>query len=310
MRKLIIDTDTGSDDAVAVIMALRDTNTKVLAVTTVFGNIAIDIATRNALISIEKAKSYFPPVYQGMAKPLASENTFAHGVHGVDGLGDVGYADPVITAESEHAVDAIIRLIKENPNEIEICTIGRLTNIAMVALREPETLKLVKKITIMGGSFPEFTKWFTPIGEANIKGDVEAANIVMESGVPIVMVPINACRGETVTTKEEMDEMLATGSNVAKFCIECNRTLIDLNKARFGVECIDQADASAMAVCLCPECVDIEVDAYCTFETEGKYSRGAMIFYLEGNGPNKPNCKIVKTLKADVFKEFLFKTTV
>lgn len=310
MRRLIIDTDTGSDDAVAIIMALRDNQVKVEAITTVFGNVELWRATRNALISIEQANTYAPPVYMGMEKPLCSEVWFAKGVHGEDGLGDVGYPDPKLTPQKEHAVDAILRLLKENPGELEICTLGRLTNLAMAILREPETVKLCKKITVMGGSFPEFTKWFTPVGEANILGDVEAANLVMGCGVPILMVPINVCRGDSVLTQEDMEYQLSTGSPLAKFCIECNETLIDLNQRRFGVRCLDPADQAALAACVYPECIDGTLDCYMEFETKGSLTRGAMVFYAQGNGPKKPNATLCYSLKSKLFVDYMIKHTM
>lgn len=309
--RLIIDSDTGSDDAVAIIMALRDKNVKVEAITTVFGNVELGRATKNALISIEQSGSdYIPPVFEGMENPLCSPVFFAKGVHGEDGLGDVGYPDPKLVCEREHAVDAMLRIVRENPGEIEICTLGRLTNVAMAVLREPQTMKLCKRITIMGGSFPEFTKWFTPVGEANIKGDVEAANIVMGCGVPILLVPLNVSRGDAVLTQEDMQYQLSTGSSIAKFCIECNETLISLNERRFGVRCLDPADQAALAACVYPECIESVMDAYVEFETKGELTRGCMVFYAEGNGPNKPNCTICHKLRSNEFREYMISHTM
>ncbi|MCT6817642.1 MAG: nucleoside hydrolase, partial [Lysinibacillus fusiformis] len=128
MRKLIIDTDTGSDDAVALIMALKSTNLKVEAITTVCGNVPIELATKNALMTIEVANGQKPPLYVGAAKPLMRDLVTAVNVHGEDGMGDCHLIHPTLLPESKHAVDAILELIENNPGEVEIVTIGPVTN--------------------------------------------------------------------------------------------------------------------------------------------------------------------------------------
>jgi purine nucleosidase len=184
MRKFIIDTDTASDDAVAIIMALREPSVKVEAVTVVAGNVPLDKAVRNALISIEKAETYQPPVYIGLSKPLIRKQYTAEYVHGEDGLGDVGYKDPVIKAEREHAVDALLRIIDENPGQLELITLGPLTNVAAAVIKSPETMKKLKGIYTMGGTLG-FPGNVSVAAEFNIYVDAEAAEIVCNSGIPI-----------------------------------------------------------------------------------------------------------------------------
>ena len=140
MRKFIIDTDTASDDVIAIITALREPSIDVLALTVVAGNIRIDQAVQNALVAIDVANTYQPRVYKGMGKPLFRDLFTADDVHGADGLGNMFLNTPDIPVESEHAIDALIRLIEENPYEIELVTLGPLTNIAMAALKAPETM--------------------------------------------------------------------------------------------------------------------------------------------------------------------------
>ena len=138
MKNIIIDTDTGSDDAVALVMALRDPSVKVIAVTTVAGNVGVDQATENALIAIDNASSYKPPVYKGIAKPLVCDLGEAAQLHNVDEMGKLGFGTPVQKAENEHAVDALIRLIGSGDGSIELVTLGPLTNIATAMLQAPE----------------------------------------------------------------------------------------------------------------------------------------------------------------------------
>jgi len=305
MRRLIIDTDVGSDDALAMIMALRDPDVKVEAIITVSGNVDVEMATINAFITLDFANTYRPPVYIGMERPLCTEARRAFGVHGKDGLGDVGYPDPHGVPEKEHGVDAMLRIIEENPGELELVTLGPLTNLAMAILRAPETIKKLQRITVMGASYPETGPYFTPFAEANINSDVEAANVTLRCGVPLAFVPINACRGSTFIIESEIEEIKNSGP-MGKFCVDCNQTLIDLNLKRFGRSVIDPADPVAMAVALCPECVAESIDAYVVFEQKGEYTRGVTVFDHRGVTGNPPNCTIVTKIDEATFKNYTF----
>ena len=134
MRRILIDTDTGGDDAVALIMALREPSVKVEAVTTVMGNVNTEQATINALISIERAGTYAPPVYKGLTNGIINEPLVGkdYTIHGRDGMGDLGISAPKLQAEKEHAIDFLIRYIEENPGELELVTLGPVTNIASI----------------------------------------------------------------------------------------------------------------------------------------------------------------------------------
>ena len=205
MKRIIIDTDTGSDDAVALVMALRDKALKVEAITTVAGNVNVELATKNALMSIDFAETYAPPVYKGAPKPMMHEHWDAAGVHGEDGMGDLGtLPEPKGAPQDEYAVDALIRLAKEIP-EVEILALGPLTNLALAMLKDPQAMKKVKQITLMGGMV--YRGNTGPMAEFNIWEDAEAADIVFTFGVPIVMVPIEACRGDAAILESDVNEM-------------------------------------------------------------------------------------------------------
>jgi purine nucleosidase len=278
----------------------------------VTGNVPLALATRNALISVEQARTYAPPVYEGCPEPMVpATRIHAFGAHGQDGLGDVGYPDPMLRPEKEHAVDAILRLLRASPaGEYELVTLGPLTNIALCAVREPETVSKLRAITVMGGAFAEVGKYPVPVAEFNIKADVEAANVVLGAGVPVTFVPINACRGDTFTTPEEIEMLLASGSPVAKFTVECNRTLIALNEARFGVAAIDPADPVALAAATCPECVAAAEDCYVVFEQKGEYTRGFMVFDTKGHFKKPFNAKLVTRIDADKYKEYAYRLMI
>lgn len=159
MRKLWIDTDTASDDAVALLMALREPTVQVLGIGVVMGNVSLERAIRNALISVERAGTYAPPVYAGAKKPLYRDTDFAVVCHGVDGLSDRGYGDPTLTAATGNAVDAMLQCARENPGEVELVTLGPLTNVAVAAFKDPEGFRCFKSVTIMGGALRMPGNW-------------------------------------------------------------------------------------------------------------------------------------------------------
>jgi len=301
MRRFIIDTDTGSDDAVAIVMALRDPNVRVEAFTTVGGNVGVDRATENCLISIEMAGTYAPPVYKGLDRPIIREiieEEKNYDVHGYDGMGDIGLAPPKLKAEDEHAVDFLIRYIEANPDELELVTIGPVTNLAWVAHRSPETLKKLKRIYMMMGT----GAWFGNVNgltEGNAFMDPEALDIVLRyAGCDIVLIGWDMCINEYIFTKEDIEMLYATGSPIAKFCLDINQMLIKLNVSRFGEECFDMADPAAMAVALDPGMIEKSVTAYHHVETSKGIAYGAICaeVYSE-RGKRAPNATTV--VKAD-----------
>jgi len=179
MRHFLIDTDTASDDAVALLMALREPSVRVGAITVVAGNCPLDIGVRNALISVELAGTYAPPVYAGMSQPLLRELVTSEHVHGQDGLGNMDLPAPASEKQSGHAVDKIIEMAHCFPGELEIITLGPLTNLAMAILKEPSLPDLIQRVYIMGGAGLGPGN-ITPVAEFNFYVDAEAAHLVIQ----------------------------------------------------------------------------------------------------------------------------------
>ena len=211
MRKLIIDTDTGSDDAVALLMALRSPEVEVLGITTVGGNVPLEQATQNALMTVEVCGSRVP-VYKGAAKPLFRELVTAVNVHGRDGMGDLDLIHPQSAAQATHAVDYLIETVRANPGEVEIVTIGPATNLALAMLKEPQVMRRTKHIWSMGtaGFGPGNT---TPVAEFNVYVDAESYAVLLNGGVPLTIVGIDQCKGNAVWTAQDMEE-IRVGSRV------------------------------------------------------------------------------------------------
>ena len=309
MRKIIIDTDTGSDDAVALIMALKSRNIKVEAITTVCGNIPLELATKNALMTIEIVDESYPPVYKGAAKPLFRSLVTAVNVHGKDGMGDCELINPTINAESKHAVDAIIEIVENNPGEVEIVTIGPVTNIALAILKEPEVMAKVKNIYSMGSSgFGSGNT--TPVAEFNVYVDAEAYSIMLKSGIPITIIGFDVCLGDTALNKSDMELLLASGKKEAEYTVKCNRVLLEYNLQRSGEYIVDLPDAVAMGVVLWGDIVIEDKLSYCytcTIE-EPAYGQviindGSSLSVSDGFVKHAPNATVCKVLDNKVLKE-------
>ncbi len=191
MKKIIFDVDTGIDDAMAIAYAVNSPELEIIGLTTSYGNVAVDEATRNTLAVLEKLGKRIP-VFAGSAKPLTRGNRegFAKKVHGEDGLGNVLDFEPAASAETQSAVDFIIEQVKELPNEVTIIAVGPLTNLALAIQKAPKIIGQISEVVIMGGAVfvPGNT---TPHAEANIFTDPEAAKIVLSSSLPITMVGLD-----------------------------------------------------------------------------------------------------------------------
>jgi len=283
----LIDTDTASDDAVALIMALRSPAVRVLAITTVAGNVAVEQATRNALYTAELCGSDVP-VYMGAAKPLNRPHQSAHWFHGRDGLGDHGYPPPRKAAQQKAAVDAIIETIEANPGII-VVTLGPLTNIALALQRKPQIAEMVERCVVMGGA-PCCEGNVTPAAEYNIWCDPEAARIVVRSRLPVELVGWHLCRGEAALNPEEIERVWNFNTPVARFAIECNSRAREAYLEQTGEHGISLPDPVAMSIALDPSIVTSQSEHFVDVETGSELTRGMTVvdrLNVSGNERNR-----------------------
>lgn len=305
MRRILIDTDTASDDAVALIFALRDDRAHIEAITVVAGNVPVDTGVKNALTAVQMASTYQPPVYRGCAKPMMRDLFTSEFVHGSDGMGDMNLPDPALRVASGHGVDKIVELVIANPHEIEIITLGPLTNVALAYLKEPRIAQLVKHVFVMGGSgFGPGN--ITPVAEFNIYVDAEAAQIVLSSGMPLTFVGWDVSTDETFINQADIDHLLATGSPIAQFCVRCNEGLRLHNEEVWGQSGFDLPDPTTVIAALYPEIILKQNTAYSFVECKSAETYGQMV--IDGNNLLKRPANVTLCHKIDAarFKEILF----
>lgn len=304
MRRILIDTDTASDDAIALVMALRALQVKVEAITVVAGNVPLDQAVRNAMVSVEIADTYAPPVYRGCDRPLWRRQITAQQVHGQDGLGDRGYPEPSIPLESEHAVDAIARFAQQ-VDDLEIVTLGPLTNIAMAIRMYPQQMRRVRSITAMGGQYRQRNPHW-PASEFNILVDPEAAQILLDFGIHTTFVPLDVCFGKAAFNRKELDALYALKTPQAKFFVDCNQTLIDYTREKYGYEELIMPDPTAMACYLDPSLALETLPAVTRCELHSTLAPGELVYDFKAAQKHKANSALVTAIDDKRFKQMIF----
>jgi purine nucleosidase len=287
--QLLIDTDPGIDDALAILMAHAHADVAGLAV--VGGNVGLAHTTRNALKLVETIGAD-TPVFPGSATPLVVAAPDAGFVHGADGFGDTGYFASSRLPEEEHAANAIVRLARERPDELTLVALAPLTNLALALRLDPTLPSRVARLVVMGGAvtgrgnMPE-----RPAAEFNIGFDPEAAHVVFSSWPMFDLVDWEACLRHTLDF-DSFESTLAKGDARAAFYGAISRKARAFNRTR-GRPGVVAADALAMAVALDADIVAGAETRHVTVELVGGLTRGATFVDRNGRGGAAPNARIV-----------------
>ncbi len=296
-RVVLIDTDTASDDAVALIMALRSPLVEVAAITVVAGNVPLEQATRNALFTAELCGSKVP-VFAGAAKPLQRELEPATWFHGMDGLGDCGYAPVRRIAEKTHAAEAIVACVHENPG-LEVITLGPLTNLALALALDPSIVGKIGRCVVMGGA-PCCEGNVTPAAEFNIWVDPEAARAVLLSGLGIELVGWQLSRWDAVVSAPEIEAILALGTRFAEFAIRCNGRAREAYLVQTAEHGISLPDPVAMSVLLRPQLVLEASKHFVEIDTASALTRGMTVVDRLNNSGDSRNAKLWQSARAQM----------
>ena len=316
-NKYFIDTDTASDDAVALLMALEWDDVEVLGISIVSGNMSVEQGSINARYTVELCKKDIP-VYVGADAPLVKKREHADWFHGPDGMGNMNYPAPKLQETNEDFIEVLNNHINQYPNEITLVTLGPLTNVANFIKKYPESFLKLKNIVIMGGASNTVGN-VTPAAEYNIWCDPEAADIVFKSKHhDIAMVGWELCRGEANLTEEEMELAYSFKTEKADFTIDCNKHALDSSQNWLGDPGLGLPDPVAMAVALNPA-VTTKVSRHNVQVVIEGPARGMTIVDQLHVGESEPhidehwshterNINVIWEIDSNEWKETLYKT--
>lgn len=303
MTTMIIDSDTASDDAVALAMALRHPDVEVAAIITVAGNCHVWRAARNALYTAELCGSEVP-VFVGAERPLLAESRFATWFHGEDGLGDRGYPPPQRAAELTDGVRGLIEAVRAHPGAV-LVTLGPLTNVALAVRQAPDIAEKISRCVVMGGTANAVGN-VTPAAEFNLWFDPHAAAVVFASGLPLEMVPWEICRGEAGLDGDEQRALKDLDTPLGHFFVDCNAAAIAAIKKQSGSDRLELPDPTAMAVALDKEgIVTASARHYVEVEAESPLTRGMSVVDSLGVTGHPPNCEVIQKINIPRFKQML-----
>ena len=303
-QKIIIDTDPGQDDAVAILLALASPEEiEVLGITAVAGNVPLSLTEKNARIVCELAGRPDIPVYAGCDRPLKRKLVTAEHVHGKTGLDGPELPEPKIKLHEKHGVDFIIDTILQEPeNSISLCPLGPLTNIASAILKQPKIVSRIKKIVLMGGAYFEVGN-ITPAAEFNIFVDPDAAKIVFEAGIDMVVMPLDVTHKALVTEKRN-EAFRQLKSPVGVAVAEMTDFFERFDKEKYGSSGAPLHDPCVTAYLINPKIfsgkkINVEI------ETKSELTLGMTVADWWGVTDRKANTFFVGDLDSDKFFSLL-----
>jgi len=278
--RVVIDTDPGVDDALALLLAMRSPELKIEAITPVAGNVPLELSLPNALRMVEIAGRTDIPVAVGAKAPLLRRLVTAAYAHGENGLGGAVFPEPKIKPVAEPAAKFISQIVRKYPGEVTLITIGPLTNIATALNMDSELARMVKSLVMMGGSLSGGN--ITPAAEFNVYVDPEAARIVFQSGIPITMVGLDVTRKTSLT--DEHVRILEAGQNpVSQAAAKIARNAINHNREQGFLVGPNMHDSLAVAGFLEPSLLKFQ-DYYVDVETTGELTAGETLGYSPMSG--------------------------
>lgn len=299
-RKIIIDTDPGQDDAVAILLALGSPKEiEVLGITAVAGNVPLELTQKNARMICELAGRPDIPVFAGSKNPLAKRLVTAEHVHGKTGLDGPTLPDPTMPLQEKHAVDFIIETLRTQPaGSVTLCPLGPLTNIASAFNQAPDIIEKVQEIVLMGGAYFEVGN-ITPAAEFNIYVDPEAAEIVFKAGAPITVMPLDVTH-KALVTKARNDAFRDLGTPVGIAVAEMTDFFERYDKEKYGSAGAPLHDPTVIAYLIKPKLftgrfINVEI------ETKSVLTRGMTVADWWRVTDREPNAMFMGDIDADGF---------
>ncbi|MBN2114704.1 MAG: nucleoside hydrolase [Acidimicrobiia bacterium] len=302
-RPIIIDTDPGQDDAVALLLALASPELEVRGITTVAGNVPLPLTSRNARVVCELAGRADVAVCAGAERPLVRPLVTAEYVHGRTGLDGADLPEPQMPLQAEHAADFLVRALREEaPGTITLCPLGPLTNIALALQRAPEIVPRIREIVLMGGGFFEGGN-ATPAAEFNIYVDPQAADIVFTSGVPLTMLPLDVTH-QALIKPRHLERLRALGTRVGDAVAGWLEFFERYDVEKYGLEGGPLHDPCVIAYLFHPE---IFSGRRCNvrIEASSELTMGMTVVDWWGVTGLQPNCTVIRRLDSEAFFDLL-----
>ena len=303
-NKIIIDTDPGQDDAVAILLALASPDElDVLGIVAVAGNVGLAQNAKNARKVVELAGKPGTPVFAGCERPMKRRLVTAEHVHGQSGLDGPTLPEPTIELKPQHGVDFIIdTLMREPAGSVTLCTLGPLTNVAMAMVKAPAIARRMRRIVMMGGAYFEVGN-ITPAAEFNIYVDPDAADIVMRSGVDIVMIPLDVTH-QVLATRERIAAIKANGNAASLAVTQMLEFSERFDLGKYGWPGAPLHDPCVIAYLLKPDLFEgrhINV----SIETTSELTMGMTVADYWGVTSKVKNCTYLRSADADGFYRLL-----
>jgi purine nucleosidase len=299
MKRIIIDTDPGVDDALAILLALASPEIQLEALTTTQGNVTLEKATRNALSVLELARASHIPVASGSVLPLVQPLLASAAVHGESGIGNSRLPEPQTKTVPQHAVDFLIERVLAAPQEISIFAIGPLTNIAMAIRKEPRFVKAVRELVIMGGAILEYGN-ITPLAEYNAYVDPHAAHIVFHAGIPITLIPLDVTH-KCLLKQEHVDRLMRVASPISRFIRDAMEVYLDASY-QLGYEGSSLHDPLTLATILAPDLLTLR-EYYVDVDISGGVSMGKTFADIINVTKKSANMQVAMKVRANDFIE-------
>ena len=291
MGTYYIDTDTASDDAVALVIALRHPGISVVGIGIVAGNVPLEMGIQNALYTREMCGSN-APIYAGAAAPLSRPLGTAQNVHGNDGMGDIGLALTGRTPDAGSAVDALVDAAHAHSGALELVTLGPLTNVALAVQKDSTIVHHIKRCVVMGAVSDHIGN-VTPVAEFNMWVDPEAVDVVLRSGMNLEFVGWDISRFDACIRPEESARIRAIGTPLAEFAIDIQRAVAEFCATETKVPGFDLPDPIAMAYAIDPSIAISTREMYLEAVTADGPARGMVVMDTLGVTHREPNALVV-----------------
>src|SRR5687768_6905811 len=299
-RRILIDTDPGIDDALAILLALASPEVEIEGITTIHGNCSVDQATINALAVLELAHAKGVAVAKGFPIPLVQPSLLAAETHGDTGLGYAKLLEPHGKPEVQHASDFLIEKIMSNPGELTLVAIGPLTNVAFAIRKEPRIIDAVKETIIMGGTI-QYPGNASPLAEYNVFVDPHAAHMVYHSGMRITLVPLDVTY-QCIFSTEDMKRLQKNPSPISRFIDDSTRFYMEFHDEYQKIAGCAINDPLALALTFAPELCDYQA-LYVDVDISGGVAMGTTFADVHGLTKKPANMKIALGVRARDFME-------